>query len=141
MELNYNIEVKVEIKNGKEWVYRAMLSTQGKKAKENKSLSDKTRHEEIGKDVATSSPDIKSGSVIVKSNQQYRSLSLSINAKRMIEIAEQRLCKGAFVETTAFVKEIIKNIPDLHLKNLCCEPCVRTNCCIDKKKCGFINLP
>lgn len=159
--------VNIEIKSDKYWVYRAMLATQRKKPKPDGTLKDASwfhmlrdkhscieefelwidaivpetvhkhivRHKEIGKYVATSRPDLKHGTPL---QEGMRSLSLRINAKRMIEIAEQRRCEDSWSETVDFVNEIVKNIPDKTLKAFCTPKCVRCNWCIGSADCGYI---
>lgn len=158
--------MKVTTKAGKEWVKRAMLNTKGKtiltpalndeswfnmlRARHSPIMeyelyiesyvtervySHLVRHERIGKYVATSRPDIEGSTPI--SNKRF--IGLSINAKRLIEICEQRLCKDAWHETTDFIKELVANIPDETLKKLCTAPCVKYDCCIGRSCCGYLN--
>lgn len=129
--------VNVEIKSGREWVKRGMLSTMGVtpltdsvkfESAMSKVLAVATfeslllgrhspieefevwidaivpervhthvvRHKELGKYVATSRPDI---SYMRPLEDGERSLSLRINAKRLIEISWQRRCFRAWKDT------------------------------------------
>ena len=63
------------------------------------------RHKELGKYVATSRPDISYQTPL---NKGERSLSLRINAKRLIEISWARLCSCAWCETSQMLFEIKK---------------------------------
>jgi len=56
------------------------------------------RHEEIGKYVSSSRPDLTYCKEIVDG---HRAFSLTINAKRLIEIMQLRLCNRAWHETKA----------------------------------------
>ncbi len=67
------------------------------------------RHKEIGKYVATSRMDF-GGSKLIFDGIQHRSLALRINAKRLIEICEQRLCRDAMIETRKFLEAIVERI-------------------------------
>lgn len=157
--------MKLIVKAGKEWVKRAMLNTMGKTLKTTE-LNEESwfkmlrarhspteeyeiyieaivkervythivRHKEIGKYVATSRPDIEYSTP----SNGLRFIGLRINAKRMIEICEQRLCKDAWDETSNFMFEVVENIPDETLKRLCTRPCVKYACCVGRKNCGFM---
>lgn len=161
------MQVTVEIITGKENVYRAMLATMRLKPKQCNQLKNESwfkmlrakhspieeyriwvdaivpervhthivRHKEIGKYVASSRPDLDTSTDI---SDGLRSLSLSVNAKRLIEISEQRLCGDAWCETTEFIQAVIDNLPDKILQKLCSPQCVRCGCCIGKG-CGYYN--
>lgn len=161
------IKVETFILNGKEEVKRAMLATKGLKPKTDKPLNDEVwfdmlrakhspieewrvwiyaevpervhthvvRHEEIGKYVTTSRPDIKGNKQL---QDGHRKLSLVINAKRLIEIANQRLCYGAvWGDTLKFMQAVVDTLDDDILKRFLVPPCVVYGCCIDKSKCGY----
>ena len=68
------------------------------------------RHEEIGKYVATSRNDLKHATFLPDNS---RCMALRINAKRLIEISEQRLCSASWSETREVftaIREQIKHI-------------------------------
>lgn len=161
------MKVEVFIINDKDQVKRAMLATKGLKPTTDKPINDEVwfgmlrakhspieeyrvwvyaevpervhthivRHEEIGKYVTTSRPDIKGNQEL---KDGYRKIALVINAKRLIEIANQRLCYGAvWGDTLKFVQAIVNSLEDETLKRFLVPPCVVYGCCIDKAKCGY----
>ena len=164
-----NYITKIEIIKGREWVKRAMYATQGKFCKATK-LTDKTflrllvarhsvieefeiwvdaivpervhthivRHKEIGKYVSTSRPDISNSHPI---ENGMRKLSLRINAKRLLEIMDQRLCNKAWKETISLLTEICNamNQIDSSLYKAVTIPCVRFGYCPETNRtCGWI---
>lgn len=163
--------MEITILNDKHDVKRAMLATMGLKPKSNNELNKESwrqmlrgkhspieeyriwiedivtervhthlvRHEEIGKYVATSRPDIKGHTTVVDG---MRKIALSINAKRLIEIMEQRLCKGdVWCDTYYFFDELLHLIPDDDLRDFCQPPCVKYIRCFSQKNCGLIGKP
>lgn len=62
----------------------------------NRVIDHLVRHEEIGKYVASSRPDIDT---TTDNSNGMRYASFSINAKRLIEIMQQRLCNKAWHDT------------------------------------------
>lgn len=70
------------------------------------------RHEEIGKFVATSRPDISYGKAL---EEGHRMFSLQIPAKRLIEIMRIRLCGKAWPDTRVLFNKmkqaVIENDP------------------------------
>ena len=65
----------------------------------NRVIDHLVRHEEIGKYVASSRPDIDT---TTDNSDGMRYASFSINGKRLIEIMQQRLCNKARHETTSW---------------------------------------
>ena len=162
------MEVEVTIKSGRSWVRRAMNSTMGKFGTV-VGLSDKTfhdllvarhspiseyviwvdavvsnrvhthvvRHKELGKYVATSRPDIKYGSEMADG---MRPLSLRIDAKRLIEIMQVRLCDCSWNETIELFEEIRDQVEDLDstLGLLLAPSCSWMGFCCEPKCCGYL---
>lgn len=76
----------------------------------NRVIDHLVRHEEIGKYVATSRTDID---YATDNSDGMRYASFSINAKRLIEIMQQRLCNKAWYETKGIVKEIRRQVIEI----------------------------
>jgi hypothetical protein len=94
------------------------------------------RHKEIGIYVATSRPDIEGSTSTLKG---MRYLSLSVNAKRLIEISEQRLCMKAWILTRGAWNEVCKQCIALEpmLEYVLHEPCVKCGFCVETTRtCG-----
>lgn len=158
----------IEIIKGREWVKRAMRSTQGKFGSTTP-LTDKTflrlliarhsvieefeiwidaevpervhthivRHKEIGKYIATSRPDIANNTSI---QNGIRKLSLRINAKRLLEIMDQRLCEKAWKQTKDFFEEISCKLRTIDpvLSSVLVSPCIRLGFCPETSRtCGW----
>lgn len=92
------------------------------------------RHKEIMKFVATSRPDLP-WKTVIKNGE--RSMSCSVNLKRMIEISQQRLCNRAWNETKEVWKEIIQQVEELTpiTKGLFHPVCVWYGVCPEGKDC------
>lgn len=69
----------------------------------NRVIDHLVRHEEIGKYVATSRTDIE---YQTDNTNGWRYASFSINAKRLIEIMQQRLCNKAWFDTRKIMRMI-----------------------------------
>jgi hypothetical protein len=95
------------------------------------------RHEEIGKYVATSRPDISYCKPI---EDGMRRLSLKINAKRLIEIMRIRLCGKAWHETVDLFNMIALKLIllDRVFKSVLVPTCVWYGFCPENKCCGYI---
>lgn len=96
------------------------------------------RHEEIGKYVTTSRPDVPWAKDI---QDGMRPLRLVINLKRMVEIMQQRLCKKAWKDTRFLFlvirEKLEKFIPRISI--LLQPPCVWYDFCPEcKRGCGYI---
>lgn len=95
------------------------------------------RHKEIGKYVATSRPDIF-GHTSIEDGMRF--MSLRINAKRLIEISEQRLCLKSWMGTVRIWKEVVKQCIELEpmLIYVLHKPCVKCGYCIKTSEgCDF----
>lgn len=97
------------------------------------------RHEEIGKYVATSRPDIPWS---VEPEEGMRILCMSINLKRLIEIMQQRLCYRSWSDT----RLLFKRIRELIIQELPCIEYMLNPLCIwygfcpeGKQCCKYIN--
>jgi len=164
------IKVTAEVVTGREWVHRAMKATMGHFGDDElRFLSDKTflhllrakhspieeyrfwfdivapervhthvmRHEEIGKYVASSRPDLK---YCTELEDDHRSFSLQINAKRLIEIMQLRLCGKAWGDTQQLFIQMRNAVVE-------CSPvfdkvlhptCVWYDTCLEKPCCRYI---
>ena len=69
----------------------------------NRVIDHLVRHEEIGKYVASSRPDIDTAT---DNSDGMRYASFSINGKRLVEIMQQRLCTKAWYETRLITEMI-----------------------------------
>ena len=166
------MNVSVQIKSGRDWVKRGMFATMGKFGDVSKPLSDESftalivgrhspieeyeiwvdavvpervhthvvRHKELGKYVATSRPDIAYG---VEDGVKMRPLSLRINAKRLLEVMELRLCACSWNETIELFKEIKRQVValDSTLGNKLMPSCVWKGFCPERKDCGYTRSP
>lgn len=95
------------------------------------------RHEEVGKYVATSRPDIK-GHISISSGMRF--MSMSINAKRLIEISDQRLCNKASPETRLVWEDVVRQCIEIEpiLVYVLKKPCIKHGYCIEgSRSCGY----
>ena len=99
------------------------------------------RHEEIGKYVATSRPDI----VGERPKDGMRKLSMRINAKRLVEIMRIRLCGKAWWETRLLFRAIAAKVIELEpcLDGLFAPTCVWYGFCPEhceaRPTCGYMD--
>lgn len=95
------------------------------------------RHEEIGKYVATSRPDIDGH---INNDNGMRIASFTINAKRLIEISDQRLCNKAWHETRHIWEEVVRKVIEIEplFSYVLMKPCEKCGYCVETTGwCGY----
>lgn len=95
------------------------------------------RHKQIGLYVATSRPDLLHKTEL---QQGMRFMTMTVDAKRLIEISEQRLCYKAWHETREVWEEVVKQCIALEpaLKYVLNKPCVKLGYCPETNRtCGY----
>jgi hypothetical protein len=100
-----------------------------------------SRHKEIAKYVATSRVDIQGSTPLVDG---MRWMSLRLNAKRLIEISELRLCYKSWHETIKVWKEVVRQciLIEPLLMYVLEKPCVKYGYCNKgRKTCGDKTFP
>lgn len=155
---------------GREHVRDSMLATQGRFDEELKTMSDEAfrihligrhstlesyelafylvgvperehthivRHEEIGKFVSTARPDWSDGSTY-----NSRVIKLEIDAKRLIEIFQSRLCTAAWKDTRKIFMMMRDEVSDPVLKEYLAPHCVFYGYCSEVRTgCNYIRSP
>lgn len=167
------MKIEIKIKSGREWVAKAMHATQGKDSDRMSDETFRgllrachspveeyqiwidaevpervhthiVRHEEIGKYVSTSRPDLVKAGQGLAVPTGWRKLSLCIDAKRLIEICRQRLCQKAWWETRIFFEGVAKAVEaeEPAFRGLLAPVCVWYGFCPEafgsRRGCGFV---
>lgn len=94
------------------------------------------RHKEIGIYVATSRPDLKHKTELIDG---MRFMTLFVNAKRLIEISEQRLCYKSWKETRDVWNEVVRQVIEIEpaFMYVLKKPCSKVGYCIETDRtCG-----